>query len=325
VMQCLWEQRYGWTAGLRDYVDGLQTFDGGRLRALLDGCRTRGVFDDALVIVTSDHGEGRCAEGYGALNHAQNLLDDTIRIPLLLRVPGASGASITVQVSQADVMPTLLDLLGLPDARAKLDTQHGGRSLVPLLRGKRLPPAPAYAELSVSRPARAAAVLLEGDPLSVVRFRVLRSATRKVHLTGQLVNANGEWLAAPAETFVRSLYRDVLGRFEAAGDLPWWLDKLRDEGSKPDIARRQAILHDVEHSPEGARTPKYAIYDLECDPLEENPRTPASGPLFWPEYRHHVARMHDIERRARPGAPLLALDGDDELVRKRLQALGYVE
>jgi hypothetical protein len=325
VMQCLWEKRYGWTAGLQEYLHGLQAFDRGRLRSLVDACRTRGVFDEAMVVVAADHGEGRCAEGYGALNHAQNLLDDTIRIPLFVRVPNAGGGPISDQVSQADVVPTLLDLLALPDPRPQPDAHIGGRSLLPLLQGKRMPESSAYAELSVSRPARGAPPPREDDPLSVVRYRMLRYDKRKVHLTGQFVHADRKWLAAPTETFVRNLYRDVFGRFEGSAGMAWWLDKLDDEKNAPDVRRRQAILHDFENSAEGAKTPKYAIYDLKRDPLEENPRTPASSPLFWLEYKPQMRLIQNIERNAHAGAPLLAPEGDEETVRKRLQALGYVE
>lgn len=138
VMQCLWEKAYGWTAGLKEYLEGLQTFDNGRLKKLVEACRTRGVFDDAVLVVMADHGEGCCDGVAGCLNHAANLLDDTIRIPLFLRLPGASsGRAIHDQVSQVDLLPTILDLLGLSTRHAQRRTAHGGRSLLPLLHGER--------------------------------------------------------------------------------------------------------------------------------------------------------------------------------------------
>lgn len=53
----------------------------------------------------------------------------------------------------------------------------------------------------------------------------------------------------------------------------------------PDVHRRRAIMHSFEQSPEGSKLPRYAIYDLLHDPLEEHPCTPASDSLFWVDYQ----------------------------------------
>jgi arylsulfatase A-like enzyme len=67
----------------------------------------------SLVIVTSDHGEGLGQHGFWS--HGMNLFDETLRVPLLVRWPGAPQGSRR-QVGQAsllDVAPTVLAAAGL--------------------------------------------------------------------------------------------------------------------------------------------------------------------------------------------------------------------
>jgi choline-sulfatase len=99
----------------------------GKLLGLL---AARGVRDRTLVLVVGDHGEG--LDQHGELTHASFLYDSTVHVPLLLFVPGgrfAPGLRVRPQVRTIDVMPTLLELLGIPAPR---DVQ--GTSLLPLLR-----------------------------------------------------------------------------------------------------------------------------------------------------------------------------------------------
>lgn len=109
---------------------------------LLDWLRETGVYDDALVIVTSDHGEELYE--HGSWLHGFTLFDEQLHVPLLIKPPQsmeAGGAMRDEPVSLVDVAPTILELAGL-DAPSHLD----GRSLVPLLRGEpQAPPQTLYA------------------------------------------------------------------------------------------------------------------------------------------------------------------------------------
>ena len=102
-----------------------------------------GMRNDTLLVVTSDHGEGLGEHGENV--HGFFVYDSTLHVPLLVRGPGvAAGGHIAVTVGSVDVMPTVLDLLGVAvPAGMKLS----GRSLAGTLRGGP-PPAdtPAYAE-----------------------------------------------------------------------------------------------------------------------------------------------------------------------------------
>jgi arylsulfatase A-like enzyme len=86
---------------------------------LLQRLRTSGELDDTIIVVTADHGEGlyECAACVG---HGDNLVGMmSLRVPLVLRLPKARFPKAVpgVQpsyVSQLDVYPTLLQLLGVP-------------------------------------------------------------------------------------------------------------------------------------------------------------------------------------------------------------------
>jgi len=89
----------------------------GRLLAFLD---TRGFLDRTLVVVMGDHGEG--LGEHGEWTHALFAYDSVLRVPLIIRVPRArsGGRRIAGVVRSVDVMPTVLDLLGVP-APAAID------------------------------------------------------------------------------------------------------------------------------------------------------------------------------------------------------------
>ena len=98
-----------------------------RFRAAL---AERGLFDDALVIVTGDHGEG--LGDHGEAYHGYFVYDSTVHVPLIVRLPGGvnAGRVVASAVSHVDLLPTVLDLVGVaPPAGVQ------GRSLTPLLAG----------------------------------------------------------------------------------------------------------------------------------------------------------------------------------------------
>jgi choline-sulfatase len=132
------------------YVRAL--YDGGVAAAdravggLLELLDTLGIADSTLVVLTADHGEElgeRRASRLGM--HGDYLYDTLLHIPLIMRGPGVRlhGGRVATQVRLIDVMPTILDLAGVP-----LPAYADGRSLVPLLDGTEGPPRPDYAEVT---------------------------------------------------------------------------------------------------------------------------------------------------------------------------------
>jgi choline-sulfatase len=86
---------------------------------------------NTILIVTADHGEELWEHGHRG--HNRNLFNTTLRVPLLIYLPGGSrtGRRIEPNVSSIDMLPTLCDYIG-----RKPDPQLEGLSLLPAMRGK---------------------------------------------------------------------------------------------------------------------------------------------------------------------------------------------
>jgi arylsulfatase A-like enzyme len=130
--------------------------------------KREGYYEDSLIIVTADHGES-FAHNYA--NHAGPMLyEDLIHVPLLVKLPGQhTGSRIQdIATEHADLFPTILDCLHLP-ASGRLE----GRSLLPAMDGRTLPPHPVYAmnfeENSVFGPLQNGSVALVNERYKYVR------------------------------------------------------------------------------------------------------------------------------------------------------------
>lgn len=122
------------------YEAGIYRMDKTNLGALLDLLDELGLAENTLVVFTSDHGEAFLE--HGNFLH-QDLYRETLHVPLVLRLPRRIPAGVKVEapVTLLDLMPTILDLAGLPVPQAAQ-----GRSLVPLWSGGDLAPLPVISE-----------------------------------------------------------------------------------------------------------------------------------------------------------------------------------
>jgi arylsulfatase len=128
-----WHVRPKWSERqLRDYVArywGYCSYIDAQIGRVLDALDTTGQTDDTLVLFTSDHGDMITAHGF-----VYKLLacgyDELMRVPLLVKCPGrlVGGGECGALISSVDILPTVLDLLGI-DAPPGLD----GLSFVPIL------------------------------------------------------------------------------------------------------------------------------------------------------------------------------------------------
>jgi len=80
----------------------------------LDQLRRRGLYDRAIVVLLSDHGEG--LGQHGEREHGIFLYREALHVPLILKLPGSARAGETVRepVSLVDLLPTIATVLGLP-------------------------------------------------------------------------------------------------------------------------------------------------------------------------------------------------------------------
>jgi arylsulfatase A-like enzyme len=116
---------------IRALYDGEIAFTDKAVDNLLNGLAERGLLDRTLVVFLSDHGEEFFEHrGFG---HGHTLYGEVIRVPLIFSYPEhlPQGRRVARQVRLVDVMPTILDLLGIT-----AETALEGISLVPLLTDK---------------------------------------------------------------------------------------------------------------------------------------------------------------------------------------------
>jgi len=79
---------------------------------LFDWLKQAGLWERTLVVVVGDHGES--LGDHGESTHAFFIYDATTHVPLIIRTPWGKHGRIRAQVSTVDIMPTVLDLVGLP-------------------------------------------------------------------------------------------------------------------------------------------------------------------------------------------------------------------
>jgi arylsulfatase A-like enzyme len=138
---------------LRDLYDGLIRLMDDHLALFLESYRELGLGRDTLFVFLSDHGE-EFLEHRG-FRHG-SVYREVLHVPLVVRLPdaGARGRRISQGVALVDVLPTLLEELGIP-----APTHVQGASFAALLAGADPVPRPIYSEWA----ARGVRALRVGD------------------------------------------------------------------------------------------------------------------------------------------------------------------
>lgn len=107
-------------------------YDGGiahlddQLRQLFERLESDGILDNSIVIITADHGEGLGLRWKKYGGHG-GTFEEGMRVPLLIQLPRGDRRSgrVGTPVSHVDLVPTILDLAGLP-----ADNRLQGLSLI---------------------------------------------------------------------------------------------------------------------------------------------------------------------------------------------------
>jgi arylsulfatase A-like enzyme len=111
------------------YDAGIRQLDA-ELGRFLAALRRDGILDEALLVITADHGEAFMEHGH--LEHFIPLHQEILHVPLLFRGPGVPrGKRVSLPVSGVDLAPTLLSMAGLV-----APSEMEGLDLTPLLRGE---------------------------------------------------------------------------------------------------------------------------------------------------------------------------------------------
>jgi choline-sulfatase len=107
---------------------------------LLNALRAQNLYDDALIVIASDHGEA--LGSHGEDTHGFFLYEDTIRVPLIVKLPQSktAGKRVSNRARLLDVAPTILEAAGIP-----VPSQMQGQSLLRIGQASSQTEQPAYA------------------------------------------------------------------------------------------------------------------------------------------------------------------------------------
>jgi hypothetical protein len=186
------------------YDAGLRTLDRG-LGGFFRGLQARGLLDRTVVVLTADHGEE--FQEHGQFLHGQ-AYDETMRVPLLVRVPGAGGLRVSSRlVSLEDIAPTILDFCG-----SATPPEMQGRSLRPLVTGGTHPPE------------RSRLLLMDkngGRALRTAKWKILttKSGTRLYDLVRDPAERNDLMAHRPPPPEAEHLRRDLEAEVQQASRL----------------------------------------------------------------------------------------------------------
>jgi arylsulfatase A-like enzyme len=147
---------------IRALYDGEVAFTDQAIGKFIDALAERGLDDNTLVVILSDHGEE--LYDHGGFEHGHSLYNEVIKVPLIFYLPDKLPGDMRIgkQVRLIDVAPTILDLLGIdPDpgfegvsVEALLENPHANVAA----EGTMLPPEVAYAEALLYGPERKSVV-----------------------------------------------------------------------------------------------------------------------------------------------------------------------
>ncbi len=99
---------------------------------LIAKLKEMGLYEESLIVFTSDHGEEFF--DHGGWGHGHSLYNEALKVPLVIKFPKEKfkGKTVNQIVTLVDIMPTVLDEMGLDFSEDEID----GRSLLPFLEGK---------------------------------------------------------------------------------------------------------------------------------------------------------------------------------------------
>ncbi|MBN8549029.1 MAG: sulfatase [Deltaproteobacteria bacterium] len=114
---------------LSDRYDGSIRYLDTQIEKLFTDLRKEGFLDNTYIVITSDHGEEFFE--HGRIGHKKSLHKELLLVPLIISGPGIKAQRVNESVSNADLFPTILQLLGLPPSK-----QPDGHSLFALMHGQ---------------------------------------------------------------------------------------------------------------------------------------------------------------------------------------------
>jgi arylsulfatase A-like enzyme len=107
------------TLGDREREHYISQYDGGiaymdqQLAELIRHLKEAGLYENTLIIITSDHGEALGERNL--LGHGISVYQDQVGVPLIVKYPGQNrGETVSREVGHTDILPTVLEVSGTP-------------------------------------------------------------------------------------------------------------------------------------------------------------------------------------------------------------------
>lgn len=252
--------------------------------------RELGLYDDAVIVVTGDHGEffGPGMYGHGLMQEA------VLHVPLLLKLPGNAhgGLRVRTPVALVDVYPTLLELAGVPPRPERL---HGTSLL-------------AHLETPGSSSERA--LFSEGG--HVEQYSITLGCWRLVEEFPGRESSESSLLSHPRvpEEWLRANFPELLTR-------PLTKTLLKELQARAGFAERVKELREL------VAGPYYSLFDL-CKDVEQRDDLAGSEPAELARLRAVLAREKERSREAQRDA---RVSGNREPLSpealRQLRGLGY--
>jgi len=213
-------------ARLTALYEGEISYHDRHFASVIEALERRGLDDDTIVVFTADHGEELF--DHGSVGHGHSVYEELIRVPLIVRWPGVTDGALRIEdaVGLVDVMPTVLEALGMP-----IPEELSGRSMGTLLAGR-----------SEGAPRATVTGFMDGWRTIVVgRYKLIQRTTSRWMLY-DLVDDPGEQrdLAAERPIAVRYL-RGLLGVTLAEAEAPSVVRAHDAERAVIDPALRQQL------------------------------------------------------------------------------------
>jgi arylsulfatase A-like enzyme len=257
------------------FVKGVSKFDQGRFRWIRSELEKTVLMDDTVLILFSDHGEGKCYQRNPShFLHSGELFDNVIRVPLIIRMRDLNPGIQDDLVSLADIFPTLFHLATDLKAEDILPYDLNGIDL--LNGGKR---ETAYSEVWTCK---TPVIDLDGEkherfvgdfqatvPNSLLQ-RGIRTKDRKIVIRGRSdTPVDSALFSLPHEAFLRKIYFSMFNRELDREGFPYFLEALdKKRITKEEVYRH--FLYSDEYMKQKNK-PALMVYDLKDDPYENNP------------------------------------------------------
>jgi arylsulfatase A-like enzyme len=199
---------------LKAYYEEMIYYNDTHVGLLVSRLKDLDLYEETLIILTGDHGEGFGERGYNS--HSGPPFDEQIRVPLIMKFPHSElRGKVDGLVQHIDLAPTILDYAGIRASGMPLQ----GKSLLPLLKGGVEPNEFVFVEYQVTK--------------NFPRYVALRSREHKYMETRRQRVTTGEWFKK-------------MGRFWPS---PWfvykptYLFRLNDDpGEKTNRLREEAEI-----------------------------------------------------------------------------------